>query len=333
MIQSVKHQETELRKKVLQLVSVEFLESLKVPNPLKTVVTFCHIWTVLLISLFAVLFFYQKYGPFSVLPLLPLTLIIASRQNALAVQTHEGSHYHLFPSKFLNDFFCNICCSYWILNDVNSYRKTHLNHHKHLHTDKDPDIGLYSIKGNQKNLKGLIGLILQDICGFTAVKRILVYVKNAHNQKKNFINNHTLGKIIAQFSIFLFFYIFFNFSHSLFLWLIFWIIPLFCVFPVIIRIRIVAEHFNEHGTNTVCFTSRTSSSNLFSDYFLGACMEYHFEHHILPYIPHHNLKKLHRELTDKGFFGCKNINSTKPTHFVSGGYINYWKKLLDKSFR
>ena len=58
-------------------------------------------------------------------------------------------------------------------------------------------------------------------------------------------------------------------------------------------------------------------------------MEYHFEHHVIPYIPHYNLKilsnKLETETNDSINYNYSN--------FKNIGYIDYWYKLIKKTYK
>jgi fatty acid desaturase len=113
-----------------------------------------------------------------------------------------------------------------------------------------------------------------------------------------------------------------------FFYLVFWVVPLFSVFPAIIRLRIVTEHFSpalhsitENGLPFVCRTTCTQPLEI---YLFGCDMEYHFEHHLLPAIPHPQLARLHQALVDRKFF-----EELPPgENYLSGGYLRFWSRLL-----
>ena len=58
-----------------------------------------------------------------------------------------------------------------------------------------------------------------------------------------------------------------------------------------------------------------------AEYLIGAKMEYHFEHHLLPTIPYHGLKKLHRCLRARGFFD--RLSRGDRARALSGGYLHF----------
>ncbi len=107
---------------------------------------------------------------------------------------------------------------------------------------------------------------------------------------------------------------------------VFWVIPLFSVFPAIIRLRIVTEHFSpdHYSEGEKPFVSRSTSTNRIEDYLFGCDMQFHFEHHLLPMIPHAQLARLHQALVDKDFF------QTLPPEndYLSSGYLRFWWRLV-----
>jgi fatty acid desaturase len=130
--------------------------------------------------------------------------------------------------------------------------------------------------------------------------------KNIGNKQKKVINNF-LVLLTSQIIIFLIL------NHSLFLYLILWIIPLFTANMFLMRVRGIAEHgmpsqldiIPEDGVTGNILT-RTLNSKHSSTNFLTKCIEnvligtlsikYHLEHHLVPNVPHYNLQKLHKIL-------------------------------------
>lgn len=319
-----------LRNYILKNIDKDFINELKQLKPFRTFISFTHIWASIVLSFILIDFVLLNYDLKSIVWLLPLSIFIATRQNALAVQVHEASHYHLFKSRTLNDLFCNIFASYWILNDVKSYRNNHLQHHRYLHTTKDPDKDLYHISTSKMNKFTLIKILVKDLFLITAISRIRKYLKLDRNEDKINFFKLTLGlitKLITQIIIFLYFYTNYDALNSLILWISFWVIPLFFLYPLIIRIRTVSEHYHYNNNEGNNFISRTTKGNIFINYLLGACMEYHFEHHLLPHLPHYNLKVLNNKLLHE----LKNPIDTKfniKNKFINKGYLNYWSHLL-----
>tara|TARA_B100000886_G_C20222996_1_gene407242 strand:- start:41 stop:667 length:627 start_codon:yes stop_codon:yes gene_type:complete len=201
----------------------------------------------------------------------------------------------------------------------------------------DPDLDLYRIDETSSKIPSPLKYLMKDFCGLTAIGRILKYINYKNDSPSNLIKFnplHAFGKISAQLLVFIIFYTFMEGAEAFFCWLIFWAFPLFCILPVIIRLRIVTEHqveFNSKESRHNSFMSRTTCGNPIVQYLLGACMEYHFEHHLLPSIPHHKLKDLNEYLQNSDFFKGKDLDSQEKNVYLSGGYLNYWWKLIRRT--
>ena len=79
--------------------------------------------------------------------------------------------------------------------------------------------------------------------------------------------------------------------------MVFWLVPIVCMYPMILRLKTITEHFDRaaRSRTVVNWTARTSCAGMAPESLVGARMEYHFEHHVLPTIPYRGLKKLHRD--------------------------------------
>jgi fatty acid desaturase len=303
-------------------------------SALRTLFTFSHIWLALALSFWVViklegapLLLHVLVSPF-------LIVFIGTRFNALSVQLHEGSHGSLLASKAFNDVFCNVFASYWVLNDVRSYWKVHREHHIHLHEASDPDFPLYALK--QRNAKTVLQALLEDLFLISVVKRLQLYLSRSKAAKtgENLALSvvHFVGKLATLVTVFTLFVSVFGVGLGTVLYGVYWVIPLFSIYPVIIRIKIVTEHYSEQlfQSRARGFVGRTSLSNVLEAYLIGAQMEYHMEHHLYPNIPFYQLKRLHRKLGDLGFY--ERIEASELENVLSGGYFHFWKFLLfDKS--
>ncbi len=71
-------------------------------------------------------------------------------------------------------------------------------------------------------------------------------------------------------------------------YVVFWLVPIVCLYPMILRLKTITEHFDPglRVTDNVQWTARTSVAGRLQNHLIGARMEYHFEHHVLPTIPY-----------------------------------------------
>lgn len=105
----------------------------------------------------------------SYIVLLLCLFVIATRQHALAVMVHEGCHFNLCKSRPLNDFLANVFCAFPLSISVRRYRNSHLEHHRLLNLDSDPDI---EENTPPSSLRALLGLLLVDLCFLSIPKNM-----------------------------------------------------------------------------------------------------------------------------------------------------------------
>ena len=257
-----------------------------------------------------------------------LILYLGTRHNAFAVQVHEAGHKLLFSGPCANDAFCNFFGAYWILNDVESYRRVHLVHHTDLHLDTDPDLDLYRLPKSGHRFE-IAQTLLRDLLWFTALRRILDYARHPRSQPQAAGSRqwlHLVAKLGSQVILVGTAIVLLGWVQGSLFYLVFWVIPLFSVFPALIRLRIVTEHFSpdHYGAGEKPFVSRSTCTNGLEDYFLGCDMQFHFEHHLLPMIPHAQLARLHQALVAKDFF-----QPLPPENdYLNSGYLRFWWRLL-----
>ena len=125
--------------------------------------------------------------------------------------------------------------------------------------------------------------------------------------------------VLAQFVIFQ------GFVHGLGFYVVFWLVPIVCAYPMILRLKTITEHYDAGLRNpkNVKWTARTSCAGLLQNHLIGARMEYHFEHHIIPTIPYRGLRKLHRRLDESGLFA-------EHSEFLSGGYAQFLTRAVTR---
>jgi fatty acid desaturase len=101
-----------------------------------------------------------------------------------------------------------------------------------------------------------------------------------------------------------------------------WLVPLVKVYPFIIRVRTVTEHYSDelHHSDGPAFISRTSLTGWLERYLIGADMEFHLEHHLNPAIPHYRLRQLNRELERRGVFERMGKHKAK---LLNDGYLKF----------
>lgn len=239
----------------------------------------------------------------NVLTFLLAVLIIGSRQLGLAILMHDGAHGILMRTKAWNDPVSQWLTAYPIFADTIPYRNYHLMHHRLTQQPDDPDLVLsapFPITKASMRRK-----MLRDICGLTALKQRGAQLRHALGIGMTM----TLGERLANF---------WNKMGRMFVanavlvgvltalgkpqyYLMFWLLPLFTWYMVVLRIRNIAEHAMVPDNDDALRNARTTYANAIERAFLAPYwVNYHVDHHLLMYVPCFNLPKLHALLLTKG---------------------------------
>lgn len=230
------------------------------------------------------------------------TVIIGSRQFALAVLAHDGAHHLLFKNAKINDFVSQWFCAYPVFQDNRVYRPYHLKHHRFTETEDDPDISLSAPFPITK--KSFARKVIRDLSGITGYKRYSSVVKgilkteaSSSMTKITKIWDKSRGFLITNSVIFL---LISYFSHwSLFFML--WWFPAFTYYSLIIRIRNIAEHCVTPGNTEFDNTRTTRASYLIRFLLAPHRVNFHLEHHLFMVCPWYNLPKAHSMMIENGY--------------------------------
>ena len=323
-----------LRKEVIQLVGRDWMKQLQTKRVSRYLFTVSHVWVGIVVALALVCYLFHQFPWVLIALWLPLAFYISTRMNALNVQVHEGSHYLLAKSRKANDLLCNWVAGYPILYDADQYRATHIVHHSKLNEEDDPDREFYELPETRG---ALVGLFLQDFFWITLLKRVVTIKTAMANRPKTSVGKsimHLLGRAVWQCAVLGAFYLMFGLIWGVLLYGFFWLVPLFSIFPMIIRVRLITEHydpmvFEKDGVSV--FVARTSVCKPLQHYLLGAQMDYHFEHHLFPAVPYAQLHVLHKRLRELDLF--ESNEHVVLEHSLSGGYMAYWSRAVREHFQ
>ena len=256
-----------------------------------------------------------------------IVALLGTRMNALGVVVHEGSHGLLAKSRSANDNLTNWAAAFWSINSVEEYRPTHRLHHRYLGTKQDPDRFFYLVPAKRG---ALAKLLAEDLLGVTAFRRATTRLAGTSQESDapaGLLAKPRLlvGKAVTQVIVLGQFIVFQGVLRGLLFYGVFWLIPIVCLFPMIVRLKTVTEHYDArlHYPKVVTWTARSSMAGFLQNHIIGARMQYHFEHHVLPTIPFPGLKKVHAELNDRGLFD-------EHGEFISGGYVQFLSRAVTR---
>ena len=128
-----------------------------------------HGWRLLLGNWLAIAAIFTLVGLYTnPLSILLAVVLLGGRQLGLAVLMHECGHRSLFRRASLNDFCGQWFCALPVMNDMPSYARGHLMHHKKAGTHEDPDLGNYQAYPIPR--ESFRRKIIRDLTGQTGVK-------------------------------------------------------------------------------------------------------------------------------------------------------------------
>lgn len=229
------------------------------------------------------------------LTVLLAVLLIAGRQLGLSIILHETAHDTLFKIKGLNRFVGKWIAQGLIDVSLDGYRAYHLKHHQNAGTPDDPDIPL--VKGYPAAPASMRRKLTRDLTGRTAMKEFAFSLKNASWENK--------APVLLAHGLMLLALAAAGAAWTYALW---WVARIFLL-PAFMRIRIIGEHGvatnvlspdprdNTHTTVPRWWERLTVAPNNVS---------FHLEHHMFAAVPCYNLPKLHRLLSERGYYAGKN---------------------------
>ena len=242
-------------------------------------------------------------------------VILAGRQLALAILTHDASHQSLFKTKWLNDTLTDWLCARPVWNDLHKYRKHHLRHHSKTSTVDDPDLSL--VTGFPTSKKSVMRKFMRDLSGVTGFKfalgRVLMDVEKMEwtvsndrrwiaqegrhwsDYPKAFIKNS--GGAIATNTA-LFSALWAAGHPKLYaLWVLAYVTP----FPLLLRVRSMAEHAGMETGNSALTNTRTTKAGYIARTLVAPIhVNYHKEHHLMAAVPYFKLPRMHQILRERG---------------------------------
>lgn len=210
-------------------------------------------------------------------------IVIGWAQYSLGNALHEAAHRNLRNRK--SDVLAAIVTAYPIGLTM-GYRDTHLMHHQHLGTDKDPEFQTYAHfpRSRLQFLWRLVGFA----SGWPALLQFVQQQAGATNVRAGARFRETAPFLAVQAVIFALFWL--TFANPLF-YFIFWAAPVATVGKLIATTRLLCEHSSPDRDWVV----RTIHARRWQTWLFGAFdFNYHGEHHLFASVPFAQLGRLHR---------------------------------------
>jgi fatty acid desaturase len=261
--------------------------------------------------------------------LIPICImVIGTRQLGLAILMHEAAHGVLAENLKLNDVLGHWFCAVPIGASLTAYRPYHLAHHRFAQQPEDPDLILsapFPVSGASLRRK-----MIRDLTGQTFFKqRVLLPVAALRQRSGRIGEAHDHDAVVTGRSVLAF--LVWNLALLALLslmgvwWAFFalWLLPMATWFPLVTRLRNIAEHACVEGSAGDAFrAARTTRARWWERAFIAPYwVNFHAEHHLFMHVPCWNLPRLHRA-----------IRQTEPGRRmeVAGGYVEVLKQAASR---
>lgn len=238
-------------------------------------------------------------------------LIIAGRMQALAGLIHDFAHYRFIANKGLSDAIGDPLLAWPILATIDGYRRNHLAHHRYTNTDRDPDwvikFGTREFTFPQEMRFAALNFLgyFVGVSSLRDMRSVLTRIQAADPFSRRY-------KIVR-----LAYYLLLATAFTaLGIWkevVLYWLVPYFTVFFLLLYYRSVAEHFGETMEYDHELThTRTVIPHFWETWFISPHgLHFHLEHHIYPSVPFYRLRELHDAM-------MRNEEYAKGAHITRG---------------
>jgi fatty acid desaturase len=293
--------------------TLDLRQAIKVLSQVNTLVSIYHvveIWLVVAAAAYIGLVLVpSSSGVPGVLVYLATVAVIASRQHALMVLTHEGIHKRLSHTFWVNDWLARLTMAFPVFISLAKWRFIHLYHHQYTHTADDPDRAIYARYPLES--KKFLRLLIRDLCGLNVISTLKYFIDIPFVTAS--FNRRFLGEIrekqycqVTDMQAFALFWcvvlgigLYFGGSKAGLVFVLYWLVPYCTLTQVFFRIRGAIEHGNVPDPDNPYRQTRTYFVfPILGFFFSPKKVNYHLEHHLYPSVPFYNLPRLHELLRE-----------------------------------
>jgi fatty acid desaturase len=238
--------------------------------------------------------------PLAILLVAVFSVLSARSMRGLECLVHDASHLNWSRRRSRNDLAANLLAAWPVMNDVASYRVTHLAHHRGLGSDDDTDLARWQrLELGELRRRELhqfaIGLL----------RRLIPYLTGWWWAIG--LDRKTIGKFVLWHAALLIVAcLFFAPSLIFAVWLLGWVLPFVLVLPIIRFVGEIEEHRYD-GASSVIEATYTNTGVLHRLVFHPHSDAYHTFHHIFASIPFYRVPRLHRRLMAENLGGYRDL--------------------------
>ena len=267
------------------------------------------------------------HGPLHWLAAAFAIVVVASRQQALAVLMHEAAHYRLFLSRPLNDAVSDLFCALPLGLVTSRYRTTHLQHHLEPLGANDPDWTIMQANprewGWPKTAQARNISLLRDVSGL-GIMAFMQQWKAWLPQTNHFGTASSPEPFTrdTRLRIYLFYAVVLGLAFGFGLWreiLLYWLVPLSTVGYVFFHIRTISEHMGCGQGSGMAYTRNVDGTLVEKLLISPLNVSHHLTHHLFPGVPWYNLPKLTKLLHGDAEFAA--VAYISPSYLGKDGVL------------
>ena len=233
-------------------------------------------------------------------------MIIGTRQLGLAILMHEAAHGALAKDLRLNDWLGHWLCAVPIGASLAAYRPYHLSHHRFAQQPEDPDLVLsapFPVSGASLRRK-----MIRDLTGQTFFKQRVLLPLAVLRKRSAGGEAHDYDAIVTGRSVAAFLLVnagllmAFSLAGVWWAWFALWLLPMATWFPLVTRLRNIAEHACVEGSaDDPLRAARTTRASWWERALIAPYwVNFHAEHHLFMHVACWNLPRLHRAIRATG---------------------------------
>lgn len=227
-------------------------------------------------------------------------IVLGTRQHAIGILAHDGSHGLISRNKKLNRVLTELGTWPLLVNVHDGYKEWHMAHHKALGTPTDPELFTYRRLSPYRMpvpRARVLKLFGTDLVGL-GLRELLMFVVAV--RPRRIVN--WVGPILWWLTAFALA----AWAHALWVPLL-WVGSLLTVFWAVFRVRTFAEHVGETAGPGREASHRYEVGPVGQFLFFPHNVWYHYEHHVYASVPFFNLPRLRTLLTDRPVLGFAEV--------------------------
>jgi fatty acid desaturase len=233
-------------------------------------------------------------------------MIIGARQLGLAILMHDAAHGALHKNQKINDWVGHWLCAAPVGAQLDSYRTYHLKHHRYTEQPEDPDLGLSAPFPITR--ASLWRKIVRDLTGQTFFKQRIGPLLGKHKLEAREGGNVTATAVHSFLLVNALLWAGLALAGYWWAYPALWLAPMATWFPLVTRLRNIAEHAVVDTRDDPFTHARTTLANPLERLLIAPFwVHYHGEHHVFMHVPCYNLPRTHRLLMDKGYWSRMRI--------------------------